>query len=452
MAVINVVKLSESANEHRLDAEYYQPEKLEFLKILKINGKKKIKEEFEVINEIFDPKRDRLNMPATVFDLSDVQGYLLEEGTVANNSNEIGSTKKIFRKGDVIISRLRPYLREVTFVGFNENLKLGSTEFIVLRKRASAFYKPQTLFAFLITEFVQTILNQSVGGVEHPRFQEKILLNLYLPSLTPSLNEEIKCLVDRAYEFHSQGKLFYSQAEALLLSELGLQDYKPKDKLFYKVRLSEAIASHRIDAEYFNPGYEEIIERIKKDNIKLEPLNKFIVSMVKGIEIGSERYQEDGIPFIRVSNLSKYGLIDKDNKYLSEEDYHSLKDRFEPQKGEILLTKDATPGIAYFLKEPIKGIISSGILRLKIKEINPEYLCLCINSIAGKMQIERDGGGSIITHWKPEQIKQMLIPILPLETQQKIAELVEKSHESRRKAKELLEEAKRKVEEIIEKG
>ena len=40
--------------------------------------------------------------------------------------------------------------------------------------------------------------------------------------------------------------------------------------------------------------------------------------------------------------------------------------------------------------------------------------------------------------------------MLPRPIQQKIAELVQKSHEARKKAKELLEEAKRKVEELIE--
>lgn len=41
---------------------------------------------------------------------------------------------------------------------------------------------------------------------------------------------------------------------------------------------------------------------------------------------------------------------------------------------------------------------------------------------------------------------------LPKPTQQKISELVKKSHESRKMAKDLLESAKRKVEELIEKG
>ncbi len=90
---------------------------------------------------------------------------------------------------------------------------------------------------------------------------------------------------------------------------------------------------------------------------------------------------------------------------------------------------------------------------MKLKsEIESEYLALCLNSIIGQMQAERDAGGSVIAHWKPEQIKNILIPILPKTTQQKIAELVQKSHESRKKAKELSEEAKRKVEEMIEKN
>jgi len=44
----------------------------------------------------------------------------------------------------------------------------------------------------------------------------------------------------------------------------------------------------------------------------------------------------------------------------------------------------------------------------------------------------------------------LIIPVLSKITQQKIVELVRKSHEAREKSKELLEEAKRKVEEMIE--
>jgi restriction endonuclease S subunit len=89
-------------------------------------------------------------------------------------------------------------------------------------------------------------------------------------------------------------------------------------------------------------------------------------------------------------------------------------------------------------------------LQINDREINKEYLALCINSIVGKMQIERDCGGSVILHWKPEQVKKLKIPIIPQSTQQKIASLVQQSYEARRKAKELLEIAKRAVEIAIE--
>ena len=67
------------------------------------------------------------------------------------------------------------------------------------------------------------------------------------------------------------------------------------------------------------------------------------------------------------------------------------------------------------------------------------------------MQIDRDAGGSIIARWKPEQNKKLWVPILPKSKQRKIADLVHQSHQACKKAKELLEKAKREVEEFIEK-
>jgi len=88
---------------------------------------------------------------------------------------------------------------------------------------------------------------------------------------------------------------------------------------------------------------------------------------------------------------------------------------------------------------------------LRLREaIETEYLALCVNSMIGQMQIERDAGGSVIVHWKPEQIKKLWVPILPKSTQREIADLVHQSHQARKKSKELLERAKREVEEFIE--
>ena len=64
--------------------------------------------------------------------------------------------------------------------------------------------------------------------------------------------------------------------------------------------------------------------------------------------MGGKEYLETGIPFVRVSNLSPFEITQE--KYISEELYTELTEH-QPKQGEILLSKDATPGIAYYLRE-----------------------------------------------------------------------------------------------------
>ena len=448
----SIIQKSRLEGGLRLDAEFYHPEKLEAMEKLSKFGISTIAENFRNVKETFNPLRHKLaTTPARVFDLSDVSSFLLEAGAKVEKADEVGSTKKIIRQNDVLISRLRPYLKEVSFVGFNEVQKLASTEFVVLRKKKDSKFPPQALFAFLTTDEVQKILFWSQGGTEHPRFSENLLMGLKLPKTSEKMAESIVDDVNGTYKNYLISQNLYSQAEDLLLEELGLKDkdFEIKDDLAYIVNLSEIKSNHRADAEYFQPKYENIMSLIRANG---GTMLGDLATMKKGIEPGSEVYQDEGKLFIRVSSLSKNGLEDKDQKYLSDELYQKLKKNYEPKVGEILLTKDATPGTAYVVKEPIEGIVSSGILRLKLKneKVENEYLALCLNSVIGQTQAERDGGGSIITHWRPEQIKNVLIPILPKPTQQKIADLVQKSHEARSKAKQLLEQAKYKVEQLIE--
>ena len=68
------------------------------------------------------------------------------------------------------------------------------------------------------------------------------------------------------------------------------------------------------------------------------------------------------------------------------------------------------------------------------------------------MQLQKRCAGTILMAVPSETLENILIPVVTKPVQQKIAELVRKSHEARKKSKELLEEAKRKVEAMIEKA
>ncbi|ACV62995.1 hypothetical protein Dtox_2173 [Desulfofarcimen acetoxidans DSM 771] len=125
----------------------------------------------------------------------------------------------------------------------------------------------------------------------------------------------------------------------------------------------------------------------------------------------------------------------------------------QPNTGEILFSKDGSPGIAYYIDEkPIKMIPSGGILRLTVKTdcILPEYLTLVLNSFVIRQQMKRDVGGSIILHWRFEQIKNVLIPIVEEYIQRQIKEKVKKAFEPRKKALVILDLARRSIENAIE--
>nr|WP_321778852.1 hypothetical protein [Sulfurimonas sp.] len=68
------------------------------------------------------------------------------------------------------------------------------------------------------------------------------------------------------------------------------------------------------------------------------------------------------------------------------------------------------------------------------------------------MQSQRDAGGSIIKHWKPSEIGEVLIPILNDTIQTKIEEKIKESFKLKEASKQLLEVAKRAVEIAIEDG
>ena len=261
----------------------------------------------------------------------------------------------------------------------------------------------------------------------------------------------ITTLFDKSFDIVNVSEKLYSQAQNLLLSELGLTKWKPKHRLSFIKNYSDTRHANRMDAEYFQPKYDELVRKIWSCPGGWDRLGNLVLAC-KCIKVGSEEYIDKGVPFVRVSNLNPFEITEE--KCISEELYKELKG-YQPQKDEILFSKDATPGIAYHLnEEPQKMIPSSGILRLrnKTKRVNNEYLTLVLNSILTKEQISRDVGGSVILHWRPEQIKETIIPILPREKQNQIKQKVSKSLALRKQAKQLLEIAKMGVEIAIEKS
>jgi restriction endonuclease S subunit len=308
------------------------------------------------------------------------------------------------------------------------------------------------LFLYLSTKFSYYQLIRSSSQSVQPHLTITLVRDIAVFKYSPQFRLTASKIYKQSVEKRIQSQTLYHQAEELLLATIGLKDFQPSQTGTNIKSFSESfLVTGRLDAEYYQPKYEEIIAKIKEQ--QYDTLGN-LVNIKKSIEPGSNAYSDEGLPFIRVSDYNKFGISTPDKK-LSDtfcKDNATLIDGLKPKKETILFSKDGSVGTAYMLREDADFITSSAILHLTVKnnKVLPEYLTLALNSEAVKMQAERDAGGSIILHWRMEEIENTVIPVVPYEIQQQIAELIEKSFYLCEESKRLLGEAKDMVEKEIE--
>lgn len=144
-----------------------------------------------------------------------MSGYL----RIPSSKDCLNSNKKILHRGDVIISRLRPYLKQVAFVDetSDDDALYASTEFYVLRSRndeSIAFLVP-----YLLSDVAQSVFANSVEGSQHPRFKEEDINNLVIPNSLLKVRNELSTEVEKAindyreYEKRLSKQIIYVNSE-----------------------------------------------------------------------------------------------------------------------------------------------------------------------------------------------------------------------------------------------
>ena len=351
--------------------------------------------------------------------------------------------------GDLIIAKGGNSLAKVALLTEDFEEYSVSRDVIVLRTHSLSKINFHYFWMFLHSSVGQKLLLRIASQTGQPHLTLEAISQIGIPSFTDDFQNSFEWLYKESQRLKSKAEEKYKEAQTFLLAELGLTNWRYKHRLTFVKNYSDTKEAERIDAEYYQPKYEEIVKAIRAWKGGWDTLGN-LVSVKKCVEVGSGEYLEEGNPFVRVSNLSPFEITEE--KYISEKLYAAIK-RHQPNKGEILFSKDATPGIAYYLNEqPRKMIPSGGILRLKNKtdKVNNEFLTLALNSILTKEQVSRDVGGSVILHWRPDQVKGTVLPILSEAKQTQIQQKVIESFTLRKQSKHLLECAKRAVEMAIE--
>lgn len=183
----------------RFDAEYHHPAKRACLERLAELPGSALGEHYATVRDIFDPAVADAGSLVRNFDLNDALQPVLDDSKPLVDAASIKSHKKRIKAGDVVTSRLRAYLRETALVRTAETVPaVGSTEFLVLRRRGYSDLSQPALLAFLRSRPVQTILHWSQDGSHHPRYDGADLLAIAVPDAVCRASEVVGELVDGA--------------------------------------------------------------------------------------------------------------------------------------------------------------------------------------------------------------------------------------------------------------
>lgn len=346
---------------------------------------------------------------------------------------------------DVLFNRTNSY----DFVGRtgiyydNDGVKRTFASYLVKFVPKTNIILPEYLTTYLNTEQgIQDIKRHARQSINQTNVNPEEVKDMYIPILSMSFQEEIKDCLVMANDLRCQSDSLYKRIANFLAEIYDVGEIKHRNENYSAISYNKSFFySGRLDAEYYLPKYDMLFEKLERFETKR--LGD-IVNINKSIEPGSDYYQAEGIPFVRVADISKFGIT-KPTICL---DKNIFKDVIRPKKNTILMSKDGSIGIAYKVEKDEEVITSGAILHLTVVDDNvlPDYLTLVINSQVVQMQAERDAGGSIIQHWKPSEIENVIIPILPMDEQIKISEMVQDSFRLRNESKRLLEVAKKAVE------
>lgn len=306
------------------------------------------------------------------------------------------------------------------------------------------------LYAFLTSKYGQNQIMREKVGTAQPKLALERIRNFKIRQLSKKIQENIQDIIEMSWSALEKSRQSYFLATEHLNNCFNIKT-EEKIAIAQKGFKESFVSTGRLDAEYYQPKYDNLFNALSKH--KTMPLSgkQGLVSIKKSIEPGSEAYQEDGIPFIRVSDVDKYE-ISHPHIMISKKLLPSI-DGLYPKKDTILLSKDGSIGIAYKLEKDIEAVTSGALLHLTVKDSNvilPDYLTLVLNSPIVQLQAERDCSGAVIQHWKPSDIEKVLIPILDMHVQQEIASKVQKSFRLREESKRLLDLAVQTVEMAIE--
>ena len=136
------------------------------------------------------------------------------------------------------------------------------------------------------------------------------------------------------------------------------------------------------------------------------------------------KYTEIGVPFLRVTDITE---SNSSKKFISKEEHNELIKRCKPEKGNVLLSKNGTIGVARVVDWDYDFSIFVSLCLLKPKEdiLNSRYLSFFLSSKEALEQMKARSKAVGVTNLHLEEIKHLQITIPPKSEQKHIVKKIE---------------------------
>ncbi|QTM06810.1 restriction endonuclease subunit S [Brachyspira hyodysenteriae] len=446
----SIVYFSEAKKERRFDAEFYKNDYVNILNnILKHNNK--------FLYEIASNKYKKLPN-----NKKDIEWKYVEIDKIICFQNDYNYTtffkgdtlpsraSKIPKLHDIIISTVRPTRGAICiFNDIEKDIIVSSGFSIVHTDKINNNY----LYTVLSSSFYLKLYERLTKASMYPAMSEEDLFNLPIPIFSDKFQKSIEKLVLEAHNQRQKSNSLMKEANEILEKEIGFDklEIKKKKVNYSIVNYRETLSSKRIDAEYYQEKYKIIMDKIQSYKNGSVLLNDLKVQYSTGFAFDSDSYSTEGLNLIRINNIKPCEL-DITNSVKVNSSFSITNQKDVVNYKDLLISMSGTIGNCCVIPKNINAIINQRVLKFNVSDFDENVLCVFINSLAGRAQIERIGTGGVQINISANDIFNIKIPLIDKNVQNIIAEKVQDSYKARDKAKALLEEAKKKVEDAIENG
>lgn len=444
------IKLSEVLRENiefRIDSEFFKKEYLEYDNMINKLGYHYINDFATVTDGIHESiqfdENSNINLISAkspkqnVFDLSG-NGYI-------SNIQHEKNPRTALKDKDVIISTVGT-IGNCAVV--NKTILPANCDRHVGIIRVYNNFSPYYLSTFMLTKYgLSQSIRHSTGNVQLNLFIYKIK-NIKIPNAGIKFQKIIEKAVINAHELLDQSTKLYKQAEEILLSEIGIKENELNNKNISVKTLSSSFnATGRLDAEYYQPKYDEIIKKIKNyknGSKKIAELCKLKDSNY--LPLSGKEYK-----YIELSNIGTLGnIIDSTIDY--GENLPSRARRLV-KSGDIIVSsiEGSLKSCAIINENYNHAICSTGFYVLSSKFINPETLLLLFKSEPIQLILKQNCSGTILTSLNKMDFLNIELPIIDIKIQNNIKELILETNLLKQNSEKILNLAKQAVEMAIEK-